>query len=115
MSDYGDMVASLKKHGDLILSEINGQQMDALHMAVGLSGEAGELLDCIKKWVVYQKPLDMENLTEELGDIEFYLEGIRQCLAIDRELVLAKNETKLRKRYGDKYSNTKAIERADKV
>lgn len=38
-------------------------------MATGVSGEAGELLDAVKKSVVYKKPLDRENVVEELGDL----------------------------------------------
>ena len=51
-------------------------------MVVGVSGEAGELLDAVKKAVIYRKPLDLENVIEELGDLEFYMEGLRQGLEI---------------------------------
>lgn len=43
-----------------------------LHAAVGVAGECGELLDALKKTWVYNKPLDRENVVEELGDIGFY-------------------------------------------
>ncbi len=84
-------------------------------MAIGISGEAGELLDAIKKQVIYRKPLDRENVLEELGDLEFYMEGIRQGLGITREQCLAANIAKLGKRYeGMRYTDTAAQERADK-
>jgi NTP pyrophosphatase (non-canonical NTP hydrolase) len=86
-----------------------------MHMAIGISGEAGELLDAIKKQVIYRKPLDRENVLEELGDLEFYMEGIRQGLGITREQCLAANIAKLGKRYeGMRYTDTAAQERADK-
>lgn len=45
-----------------------------LHMEMGLYTEmAGELLDCYKKWMVYQKPLDMVNVSEEIADCMWYL------------------------------------------
>ncbi len=44
----------------------------ALHAAVGVSGEAGELLDAIKKTWIYEEPLDLENIIEECGDSLFY-------------------------------------------
>lgn len=84
-------------------------------MTMGISGEAGELLDAIKKGVIYRKPLDRENIIEELGDIEFYLEGLRQQLHISREETLLANINKLSKRYEKlSYSNDAAQTRADK-
>ena len=59
--------------------------------------------------------IDRENLVEELGDIEFYLEGLRQVFGVTREEVLAINQAKLEKRYSSgKYSNQQAQARADK-
>lgn len=52
--------------------------VDRLHMAIGLAGEAGELLDAVKRVIIYQKAPDIENLTEEMGDLEFYYEGYIQ-------------------------------------
>ena len=43
------------------------------HIALGLIGEVGELADALKHDLVYQKPLDIENVKEELGDIIYYL------------------------------------------
>ena len=84
-------------------------------MASALCGEAGELFDAIKKYVIYEKNLDMNNVVEELGDIEFYLEGVRASLGITRLETLAHNVLKLDQRYGEGYSNSAAQERADKV
>jgi NTP pyrophosphatase (non-canonical NTP hydrolase) len=83
-------------------------------MAVGVSGEAGELLDAVKKHAIYNLPLDRDNVIEELGDLEFYLRGIRLNLVITRYECLLSNIKKLRKRYGKKYSNRAAKERKDK-
>lgn len=112
---HDEMVAVLAKEGDVILTEMNGEQMHLMHMAVGVSGEAGELLDAVKKTAIYQKPIDRENVIEELGDIEFYMEGLRQGLNITREETIEANIAKLGKRYeGFKYSNQSAQDRADK-
>lgn len=89
---------------------------DLLHAIVGISGEAGELLDAIKRHFFYNKPLDRENVREELGDIEFYLQAVRTCLGLDRKEILIANMVKLSKRYGSgSYSDEQAIKRADKV
>lgn len=113
---YGDMVRNLAKNGDDILQSMNGSQAHVLHMAVGISGEAGELLDAVKKFVIYQKDLDRDNVIEELGDLEFYMKGLRDELGITREQTLQANADKLGRRYsGGTYSDLDAQTRADKI
>ena len=114
MKEHHELVRQLAKPGEEIIDDLTPTQAFALHMAIGVSGEAGELLDAIKKFAIYQKPLDLENVVEELGDIEFYLQGIRQAFCIDREYVLQQNIEKLRKRYGETYTNAAAQRRTDK-
>lgn len=109
------MVKTLVKPGKDILETLTPEKVDLMHMAFGVCGEAGELLDAVKKHIAYNKELDRVNVIEELGDIEFYLEGIRQNLGITREETLEKNIEKLGERYkGFKYTDKAAHERADK-
>ena len=116
MTNYPDFVASLVKPGDKIAKEMSPSKAHILHMVVGISGEAGELLDAVKKWAIYNKPLDRENILEELGDIEFYLEGFRQAIGATRETILNNNIAKLSDRYSSgSYSDDQAISRADKA
>jgi NTP pyrophosphatase (non-canonical NTP hydrolase) len=112
---YAEMVRVLAKSGVAIKESLTPLDCHTLHMAVGISGESGELLDAIKKAVIYRKPLDRANVVEELGDLEFYMEGLRQGLQITREETLSANVEKLGKRYeGLTYTNQAAITRADK-
>lgn len=111
---HPELVKNLAKPGDKIIKEMSGLQAHLLHMSLGICGEAGELLDAIKKVAIYQKSIEMPNVIEELGDLEFYMEGLRQGLNISREECLANNINKLSKRYGEKYSNSAAQERKDK-
>lgn len=114
--EHHDLVAALAKPGADIVAELTADQAHILHMAIGVSGEAGELLDAVKKATIYQKPIDRENVVEELGDLEFYMEGLRQGLGITREETLQHNIAKLSKRYsGGAYSNQAAQDRADKA
>jgi NTP pyrophosphatase (non-canonical NTP hydrolase) len=113
--NHSEMVRALCKDGHVIAEEITASDAHGIHMAVGISGEAGELLDAVKKAVIYRKPLDRENVIEELGDLEFYLEGLRQGLGITREQTLDANIAKLGERYqGFNYSDQAAQTRADK-
>lgn len=113
--NHSEMVKALAKSGEDIVAELTPEEAHLWHMATGVSGEAGELLDAVKKAVIYRKPLDRENIVEELGDLEFYMEGLRQGLGITREETIEHNIAKLSVRYHTgKFSNEDAQERADK-
>lgn len=91
-------------------------QMDWEHMVIGACGEVGELADAIKRHTIYGKELDRANVVEEMGDLEWYLAGLRQMVGITRTEVLQTNVDKLRARYpAGEYSDAAAIERADKA
>ncbi len=112
---FEEMVTFLVKPGQAILDSMTPDKIDLLHMAVGISGEAGELLDAVKKVTVYNKPVDRANVVEELGDLEFYMEGLRQRMGITREETITGNIAKLGIRYAKGYSDKAAQERADKA
>lgn len=115
--DHAVMVKKLAKTGEAIVASLTPDAAHLWHMATGVSGEAGELLDAVKKYAIYVKLIDRQNVIEELGDLEFYMEGIRNGLGITREETLTHNMAKLAKRYGDDYSytNVAAQARADKA
>lgn len=114
-SGHAQMVAKLSVSGEDVLRRIDAHQLEVNHMALGVAGEAGELVDAVKKFIYYNQPIDLENVVEELGDLEFYMQGLRARLGISRERTLAANMAKLAKRYPNfEYSNQRAKERADK-
>ena len=80
---HSEMVRALAKDGWLIKNEMSGGDCHLLHMALGFIGEVAELQEPFEE-DCDQKPLDVENVVEELGDMEFYLEGLRQGLGLDR-------------------------------
>ena len=113
--DYPDFVTRLCKPGRDILAELTPHDAHALHMAIGVSGEAGELLDAVKKSAIYRKPLDIKNVIEEAGDILFYLTGLLDSIGVTLEECVEKNIDKLSLRYQSlSFSNAQAIARADK-
>lgn len=112
---YTTMVRALAKPGADILASLTPAKCHLGHMAMGIAGEAGEILDAIKRHTIYNKDLDRENVIEELGDLEFFQEGVRQILGITREEVLLANTNKLAKRYSAGYSDQAAQLRADKL
>lgn len=113
--EYNKMVEALAKSGHDILKEMDPAKADLVHMGLGITGEAGELADAIKKHTIYGKPLDVENVIEELGDLEFYMEKLRQRVGITRTQTLVANQAKLSVRYSKgSFSNDQAQVRADK-
>jgi NTP pyrophosphatase (non-canonical NTP hydrolase) len=108
------LVRKTCKESIVIAKEMNPASAHFVHMALGIGGEAGEIVDLIKKVAIYGKVLDPIKLIEEMGDLEWYLAGLRDSLGITREMVLVQNIAKLQRRYGDVYSDAAAINRADK-
>lgn len=115
LKDFGILVAKLAKDPLDIQLQLDEDKIDLWHGATGVATEAGELLDAAKKFAVYNKDLDRDNIIEELGDLEFYMELVRSTLGVTREQTLEVNMAKLQKRYAKGYSDQAAQVRADKV
>lgn len=115
MITHESLVHNLCKSGENILGEMTPGKAHLLHVALGIAGEAGELADAVKKHAIYDQPIDLDNVIEELGDLEFYLQALRESLKLGREETLANNVTKLLKRYPlGRYRDGDAKARADK-
>lgn len=104
--NYNEFVANLFK-------DMGDKKLNLAHAALGIAGEAGEVVDIIKKHYAYDKPLQLEEVVKELGDLLFYIQALMNELGIEKELVIINNMAKLTQRYGDSYSDEKAIARAD--
>lgn len=86
------------------LNELNqNTQIERLLTAsVGISAEAGEFMEIMKKMIFQGKPWNEENefhIKRELSDIIFYLQTACLALNIDIEDVIAMNIEKLEARY----------------
>ncbi len=81
--------------------------------ALGLAGEAGEVIEIVKKCVFHGKPIDRENLLKELGDVRWYFEHLLITNGFTMEEVEAANVAKLRARFPLGFSNVAANAKAD--
>ena len=116
MNEHEQLVRRLTKPGQDIADEMTARSAHLLHMVLALSGGVGGLTDAIKRHVIYGQPLDTANVVEELGDMEFYLAGLRDELRLDRAAVLKHNIAKLNQRYvSGIFTAEAAKERADKI
>lgn len=96
--------------------ELDTQQMELLHAAIGISTEAGEILDAFKKHLIYGKDLDLINVSEELGDITWYIAIMTRYLknltgATLEDDILELNIDKLKARYPEKFTEEDALNR----
>lgn len=73
--------------------------------SLGLSGECGETVDLIKKYLFHNKGLDRDALIKELGDVFWYLFALCDEVDVDVEYVLSTNVEKLTKRHEGKVFN----------
>jgi len=69
--------------------------------AMGMSGEAGEVCDDIKKAIFHDTGLDIPRIIKELGDVLWYVAAICTELNIPLEVVMERNISKLEERYPD--------------
>lgn len=73
--------------------------------ALGLTGEAGEVADHIKKHIFQEHILDKYHLINELGDVMWYLVLLCHAIDIDAEEILKFNIDKLADRYPGGFSS----------
>ena len=87
----------------LVTLDEKGANIERLLTAgVGINAEGGEFLEIIKKMVFQGKPWDdhnREHLIIELGDLMWYVAQACMALGVSFDDVIARNVTKLEKRY----------------
>ena len=97
-----DYAALMSRLTELEVSGTNVTQL--LTAALGLSAEAGEFTEIVKKILLQGKPYNEENLfhmKRELGDICWYLAQALMALDTDFNEILDMNIEKLSARYPD--------------
>lgn len=78
---------------------------------LGLTGEAGEVADIIKKHVFHGHELDLDAIRKEMGDVLWYLTFLCNALGISLSDVMDVNAAKLRARYPDGWSKERSVNR----
>lgn len=82
-----------------------------LHAVIGKFTESAELLAAVLKSINDDKPLDVVNLAEELGDDEWYDAILTDATGIDKSVSRARVINKLAIRYPDKFTTENATMR----
>lgn len=113
----------IEEHPEKRLS-INGYQHKAMRTAaeqlkelsyagLGLTGEAGEVADILKKHLFHGHPLDREAFIKELGDVAWYIALCCTLIGEPMEKVLQANIDKLQKRYPNGFDPERSMHRAE--
>ena len=79
----------------------------------GLNGEAGEVIDLLKKHEFQGHDLEWEKLVDEAGDVCWYLALLASALGVSLETIMQKNIEKLMKRYPDGFDKSRSINRVE--
>lgn len=93
--------------------EIPERDLMLIWNALGLSGEAGEVADLIKKGIFHQHGIDKEKLKNELGDCLWYITALCVGLEVDLGEVMQGNVDKLKLRYPDGFTFADSKKRRD--
>jgi len=78
---------------------------------LGLTGEAGETADLVKKFIGHGHALDDDKLMNELGDTLWYLAVIADMMGYSLEDIAKRNIEKLKSRYPDGFDEERSINR----
>lgn len=84
------------------------------HALIGLSGEVGELCGFWQKMIYYNKFIGSEEfkqkIADEAGDVLWYVAELLSAAGLDMQQVMAANIAKLRTRYPERYTDTRAAD-----
>lgn len=98
---------------DSVDFEIPDDEIMVVWNAVGLAGEAGEVVELTKKGVFHQHGIDRDKFKDELGDCLWYIAALCTTLDLDLAEVMEENIQKLHTRYPNGFSSKDSIRRVD--
>ena len=84
-----------------------------LNGAMGLNGEAGEVIDILKKYMFQGHDLDKYHVAKECGDCLWYLAILAKGAGYTLDEIAEMNKAKLRNRYPDGFEADKSLHRAE--
>ncbi|NJP37176.1 nucleoside triphosphate pyrophosphohydrolase family protein [Alkalicoccus luteus] len=90
---------NLNEYQELSSRTANTHDNELINYGLGLTGEAGEVADMIKKTQFHGHDISKEEIEKELGDVLWYLSQIARVSGINLTDVAEGNIKKLKKRY----------------
>lgn len=83
-----------------------------VNCGLGITGEAGEVADLIKKTVFQNHELDYEHFAKELGDVMWYVALGAEVSGYSLERIMEMNIDKLAKRYPNGFETFRSTHRS---
>lgn len=90
-----------------------GKCCDLANAGLGLTGEAGEVADIIKKHLYQGHGLPQDKIVEELGDLMWYVALTASLIGVDLKAVMQANIEKLWRRYPNGFRPEDSVHRED--
>lgn len=106
MNEYQELAART-------LGRDRTHEQQLANAALGLTGEAGEVAEVIKKHLFHATPLDEVALAKELGDCLWYIGAFATVLGLSLNDIAEGNIEKLKKRYPEGFSAERSRNRAE--
>ena len=119
MNETKDLVTNIDVYQQLAQRTVNKEKSEPdrfIAAALGLTGEAGEFADLVKKIMYHDHEVTAEvykKLLKELGDVMWYIAEACTVLGVSMSTVAALNITKLKERYPDGFSPEASQARVD--
>lgn len=104
--EYEDYLEFVKSNWN---ASTRPHQDQVIHAAMGLSGEAGEVLEWHKKTIFHNRDLPKEALVSEFGDVLYYLVRLATLYGVSLEEIMDVNVDKINNR---KATRTGAYEKS---
>lgn len=87
--------------------------INLVNSALGMSAEAGEFADVLKKHLYHGHPIGTEQMIEEAGDVLWYVALAAKALGVTLEGLAQHNIKKLEKRYPDGFDPERSLHREE--
>jgi NTP pyrophosphatase (non-canonical NTP hydrolase) len=106
LNDYQELAART-------LGRDRTHEQQLANAALGLTGEAGETAELIKKHLFHATPLDQDALVKELGDCLWYIAAFATVQGVSLDDIAQRNIDKLRKRYPEGFDPERSRNRTE--
>lgn len=106
------LIEEYEEKASRTLPAVNNEMQVAI-LCMGLAGEAGEVVDYMKKCIGHGHDFDSARLAEELGDLLWYISGLCRSHGLSLSEVAQRNIDKLMRRYPEGFSQERSIGRTE--
>ena len=98
-NEYKKLALRTRKHWDK-----KDKDLEMAYYTLGLVGEAGEVVEVVKKHLVGSHEINPALIKKELGDVLWYTAAISEYFGFDMNEIAQLNIDKLAARHGDTWS-----------